>query len=833
MMTRGWHFKGKTSVNAQIRMAVLLACAAALPVSAWAQAESGASTGALEEIVITAQKRVERLADIPVSAAVVSTDTITKLNAGDVSDLNRLVPSVNLNGTINGRVPMGMRGISSVSNEGTVGLSSGVAIMIDGVPVPSDSRAANALEDVQNVEVLKGPQATLGGRTAAAGVINVVTRKPSDVLTGNIGLMATDDGEYRANGFIAGPVSDAVQYSLAAYYTTRDFPIKNLQLDKDTNQKVYGARGKLLFKPTEDLDVTLTARIGRDNSDGFNFVYTHLTPGADLLLGTALPPPGSPPRLFLDSVLSQAVLLPGITPSFDNQVYSSPVNAFSTVQDTDFSLDLQYRLGDLTLGSTTAYQHEKQVNAQDIFAVDRFFWNNLTNPSGSDPAAPPPFGDIQTQWMDIKQLSEELKLVSPTDQTLSYVVGLFYSDSKYSLHYYRPLVPAWLDYVSRPETKTTDLYGRATWKFAQGTSLVAGLRYNYDQLSYNYDAAFFPPFLPTVSHSDSSSESSVVGDLSLQHKYSNDLMVYLTYARGYSPAAYNTAAVEHVSPGAPALDLVKKEDVDHFELGTKGTYLDGRLNLNAAAFYTKYKGFQVQIFDQSSTSISPPLVLANAGGAETRGVELDVAFAATDHLRLDLNAAYIDAKFTDYQGASCYYGDATSFIPDGSACFQDLNGDKKWQPNDPLLPEPGPGQALVALEDGTVPGVVQDLTGRVMPNSPKFKFVLGAEQRIPLGGGAWEAVLAGNYSWRDKAQMLVDQNPYGIQSSIGILNLSIGVRKAEGKLSVTAFANNVFDKHYFTDLEDFWSAPWGSNTIVGQPARDTNRYFGLRVSAGF
>jgi iron complex outermembrane receptor protein len=810
-------------VKLKTRHAVLVACVATLPVSAWAAAESTESSGALEEIVITAQKRTERLADIPVSAAVVSTDTITKLNAGDVSDLNRLVPSVNLNGTINGRVPMGMRGISSVSNEGTVGLSSGVAIMIDGVPVPSDSRAANALEDVQSVEVLKGPQATLGGRTAAAGVINVVTRKPSDVLTGNVSVMGTDDSEYRANGFIAGPITDAVQYSLAAYYTTRDFPIKNLRLNKTTNEEVYGARGKLLFKPTENLDVTLTARYGKDDSDGFNFVYTHITPGADLLLGTALPPPGSPPRLFLDSVLSQPVLLPGITPSFDNQVYSSRVNAFSTVQDTDYSLDLQYRLGDLTLGSTTAYQHEKQVNAQDIFAVDGFFWNNLTNPSGSDPTAPPPFGDIQTQWMDIKQVSEELKLVSPVDQTLSYVVGLFYSDSKYSLHYYRPLVPAWLDYTSRPETKTTDVYGRATWKFTQGTSLVAGLRYNYDQLRYNYDANFFPPFIPTVSHSDSASESSAVGDLSLQHKYSNGLMVYLSYARGYSPAAYNTAAVEHVTAAAPALDLVKKEDVDHFELGTKGSYLDGRLNLNAAAFYTKYKGFQVQIFDQSSTSISPPLILANAGGAETKGVELDVAFAATGHLRLDLNAAYIDAKFTDYKGAPCYYADATGIVPSGSGCFQDLNGNKALDAGEPVA-----GQALAG---GT--GVVQDLTGKVMPNSPKFKIVLGAEQRIPLGSGNYEAVLAGNFVWRDQVQMLVDQNPYGIQPSLGILNLSVGVRKAEGKLSVTLFANNVFDKHYFTDLEDFWSAPWGTNTVVGQPARDTNRYFGLRLNAGF
>jgi hypothetical protein len=103
---------------------------------------------------------------------------------------------------------------------------------------------------------------------------------------------------------------------------------------------------------------------------------------------------------------------------------------------------------------------------------------------------------------------------------------------------------------------------------------------------------------------------------------------------------------------------------------------DGRLCLNAAAFYTKYKDFQVQIFDSSSVSLAPPLQLANAGGAETKGVELDLQFAATDTLRLDFNAAYIDAEFTDYQGAPCYYADQTGVVPAGSNCFQDLNGNR-------------------------------------------------------------------------------------------------------------------------------------------------------------
>src|SRR5580692_9310054 len=144
-------------------------------------ADSSASP-VLEEIVITAQKRSERLSDVPVAASVVSANELASMNAGDIVDLDKLVPSVDLVGSFNGRVPYGIRGISSNANEATVGLASGVGIMIDGIPIPSDADMANQMEDIKDIEVLKGPQATLGGRTAA-GLINMVSRSPTDQLT--------------------------------------------------------------------------------------------------------------------------------------------------------------------------------------------------------------------------------------------------------------------------------------------------------------------------------------------------------------------------------------------------------------------------------------------------------------------------------------------------------------------------------------------------------------------------------------------------------------------------------------------------------------------------
>ena len=188
----------------------------------------------LDEVLVTAQKRSERLEDIPVAAQVVSSQALAAANVADLSDLNNLVPSVQLNGTINGRVPTGIRGISSVSSEGTVGISSGVAVMIDGVPVPSDSFDANNVMGIQNIEVLLGPQSTLGGRTAAAGVINLTTRGPTDSPQGFANSTVTTDREYRIEGFLSGPLSNRVEGSLDAYRRTTPYPITNLTLNQTT-----------------------------------------------------------------------------------------------------------------------------------------------------------------------------------------------------------------------------------------------------------------------------------------------------------------------------------------------------------------------------------------------------------------------------------------------------------------------------------------------------------------------------------------------------------------------------------------------------------------------
>ncbi|MRW88560.1 TonB-dependent receptor [Duganella sp. FT80W] len=738
----------------------------------WAQSDKEQGPK-IEEVVITAQKRTERLKDAPVAASVLSADSIARSNASEISDLNNLVPSVQLKGSFNGRVPMSMRGVSTNANEAAIGLTSGVSIMIDGVPVPSDSTAANELQDIQRVEVLKGPQATLGGRTASAGVINLVTKKPSDTFLGSATASVTNDNERKANVYVSGPLADMLSYSLSAYSSHREYPIKNLYNGENSQSVGRGLRAKLLFSPTKDLDLTLSARVAENESRGGTFVYQYLTPGV-----TILNVPG---------FLGQADLFPGVNIHYGNMDYNSPVTQMGQKnQDRDLSLNIDYRLGDYTLSSTTAYQREIQHYIQDVPVVSQYFFNILTGGSA------PPFYNYGSFYAAPRSVSQELKIASPLNQPVSYVAGLFYSNVTVPHRRVRDWVANPLDLTQKSVSKTTDLYGRATWAVSPTTSVITGLRVNYDQLSYTYAEA--DSNCPGCYSSGSDSSTSWVGDIGLRQRLAGDNMVYATYSRGYKPRVYNMA--DTLKSNA-ALKPVDKENIDHFELGSKSSFLNRRLTLNTALFNTTYKGFQVQTFDNSQ--LIAPAILSNAGKARTRGLELDAALAATSDTKLTVSAAFIDAKFLRYEGAPCYGGQTVA-----EGCVTDASGNS-----------------------------TQDLSGKPLPDSPRTKITLGAEHYIALG--SYGLTLNGTYAWRSAARMQANQNPYTNQPSFGILNLNATLSPEDGKYSLSLFVNNVTNRFYLVNAEDFFSAIYGSqaNAVIGQPARDAQRYAGLRFTYNF
>lgn len=763
------------------------------------------------EIVVKAQKRDEKLQAIPVAASVLTGASIESNHVTDISDINRVVPSVEIKGTFNGRVPYGLRGISTNANEGAIGLTSGVSIEVDGVPVPADSFAANGISDVAQLEVLKGPQATLGGRTASAGRINFVTNGPSDTFKGAFSATVTDDGEYRGEARVSGPLAEGVSFSLSGNGSHTPYPIENLNLKLKSRGESYGVRAKLKFDLGSDFDVNLMGHYNLAKSRGENFIPVYFTPGAALFpfIPSEFNGPGGSPSFF---GIRQSVAFPGYTIGYGNTKYSSPVDMGSRYEDLDGSVGLNYRAGGLTFSSLTSYFREKQYQSQDIFESNVYFFDILTG------GFAPHFGNIQEASGKVTQFTQEFKVASDPSEPVNFVGGLFYSDMKVDQTGLRVWVgnPASKRNIS--DTKTYSAYARVTAALSDTIKVVGGLRFNHDKISWNVSQFFNPPAgqfqgclfngqatPPTGAFpcqwSVSDSSDALVGDIALQGKLSEDTMAYASYTRGYKPKAFNTAHDFNSLQSAPAAADVpfgkatKQEHIDSFELGLKSSMLDKHLTLNLAAFYTKYNGYQAQIFDNSA--VIGLLVLANAG-ARTAGLEADLNYVK-DNTRLSLSAAYIDAKFTSFKGATCY-------------------------------PTQTAAQGCVAA--------AQDLSGAPLPNSPKFKLSASLQQTVPLD--PFNLILGGNFNARSATLMQADQNPQTRQPGFATVDLSLGFQTKDEKATLTFFVNNLTNHFYYTNMEDFFSgatgfspAGPGGNYVIGQPARDAKRYFGGRLNLKF
>lgn len=742
--------------------------------------DSTTSPVGLEEVVVTAQKRVERLSDTTVSAAVVAADTLVTSGVTSLDDMGKAVPSL-LASPSNGtnRSGFAMRGISTPVI--TAGAPSGVAIMVDGVTLAPESMGARQLGDIANVEVLRGPQATLGGRTASAGVVNMVTRAPADTFGGDFSATLTDDNEQRLQGFVTGPITDQLAFSVAAYGSSTEYPTRNLRNGKQDRERAYGGRGKLRYEFTDDLDATLTMAASHSENRGTFSNYIVIDPTANFR-GSALIP--------------QSLALPGISVSRDNLDYNVIGDPHMDADDKFYSLVVNWRIGGFTLSSITARQDEDRSLLFDLYdeAVD----------SAAVLIGGPYTWDMkQTFAYDVKTTSQEFKLDSPQLGILHLLAGVYFGHDVTNYDFVRASYtnngagPPPFSGFRVPDTKTYAIYARGEWTLVPDKlDLITGLRVNRDEIDYRYSLRNTPPPAPQIvpfTRTGSSSEDTTVGDLTVRYRFTPEIMTYASYTRGYKPAIWNLDGT--VTP-TNVFVPVKKEDIDAYEVGLKGTFLDNRLSLNAAVFNTVIKNFQVQTFDPNA--ISATFAIANAGKVRSRGVELDARAAVTDDLRLNASVAFVDAEFQRYDAASCY-GTQTA----AQGCLTAPSGNR-----------------------------YQVMTGKRLPNAPRWKGTIGAEQRFQLDLPVDIAVNA-NYVYQTEVTYDPNLSPFAIQGDYGILNLGVGLLDQDDRYDVTLFMNNVTDKQYVSGIVD-QTARWGGKlALTGNWSRDAERYAGVRFNTKF
>ena len=356
-------------------------------IAGFAVAGSGAATaqtasaddGALEEIVVTSQKRTENVQDIPVAVQVVSGAALEAQGIREFSELSRTTPSLFIRPAehpVNASISM--RGIGTFAFSQAVEPS--VAVQMDDVPVQFLARAFADLSDIERVEVLRGPQSTLFGRSASAGLLNITTRGPTEEFSGRIAATATEDEEYVLNGSIAGPIGESLGFRLSANYDDYDGNVTNLfDGDKVNGRKIVSTRGKLVWDPTEKVNITgQLSYIDGETTIGRPFI--RVSPNA---------------RLRGNAAYGPAVFAPGVTFSEDNDEVVNNYTSGTEYSDFAPSLRASFDLGFGSLISISAWDHFKQLDILD-----------------QDESAIAALDNRQRGTFDVEALSQELRLVS-------------------------------------------------------------------------------------------------------------------------------------------------------------------------------------------------------------------------------------------------------------------------------------------------------------------------------------------------------------------------------------------------------------------------------------
>jgi iron complex outermembrane receptor protein len=757
------------------------------------RAQDTTASMALEEVVVTATRREERLQDVPLAVSALSAEQLASTGFKELADIQYALPGVYV-GTTPNDAGFRLRGVgtaggfssSSEQNVGTV---------VDGVVIPIGNPLLS-LGDVERVEVLKGPQGTQFGKNASSGVVSITTRAPNlDEVEGSVFASYGELNERDIHGSISVPFGGGkAATSLYLFDKAYDGFIENRVRNEEWGgTHSSGARGKLLVQPSDDLSIAFNADYARTKLDGPDQLWT-----LNRLPNNPAPPFGPDD----DFHLRPGQLNPGafgVTPGFDNEESLEEYDSERDIQNYGASLEFNFGIGDGTITSITAYRVTK--SDPYTFAID---------------GTPTPKFRVQNYGGESNFTSQEIRWTSPSGGAFEYVAGVYLSRQRTGLGdgqsaQLRPILnlnPALQVSVSRGigSASTTSESMAAFLDGSLGLTdtlrLIAGARYTADDVDAEASSRIDPAFPPgpgpnglvgaytaLAKLTGSTSDENVSGRLGLEWKPNDDVLLYATAARGYlgPTVTYSVQSFTRTD--------VESQTVDDITVGFKTQFLDRRLTFNGNVFYDKYKNLQTSVFDSALSEF----LTENAGGLETQGLELELAVAATDSLRLSLGYTYADAQFTDYV----------------TAC-----------PNSIRIQGPAAIAAACNAPGGTA---LYQAEGDMLPGSPKHTVTAGIGYLQPIGASmAFDANLNAYHrseTWNSAGDELT------IHPSYELVNVGFGFGDIDRAWRVGVFARNVFDERFHAGL---LSLPFaGTGGVMNWNTRDGRRTVGVSAEARF
>ena len=586
-----------------------------------AASEAGAGEGDVGAIIVTANRREERLQDVPVSVTLVGGDQLTRQNVNAVEDLSRSAPALS-NAGPPGFGALSIRGIGGLSfsrsSEGSVG------VVVDGVSLANTSTNPPLLFDVSRVEVLEGPQGTLFGRNSSAGVINIVTNAPDPskvevIAHADIGTRNNFVGRSAVNL----PIANAAALRVTGSYSRDPQVQRNLFDGSYSRREAKAVRGRLLWEPGNSVTVNLAADYTDSDVDG-----------------------GAPWAVYSSSatsLLTARLAACGVDVGPENQEGCVDPSIVSSATSYGFSGQVDIDIGGTTLTSISALRRVRSATDQD---ADSTTANRL----------------FQSVSDRINNFSQELRVSSPNAGVVEYVAGLYYFRSNLEAVTVQsgqvladlPLIgacplpaPTLCGLTlgqSRPVSTNTESYaafGQATINASDRLRLIFGARLGREDVSAASPGSTtvpgsLAPFAPSTAISARSVDTYFSYRVGAQYDVTRDIMAFATYTRGYKGPAINDTAT---SPATPL--LIKPEIPKSAEVGFKASLAGGRAALNATAFYTKVSNFQAQFFDPSI----PAFIFGNAPELTSKGVSAQLFGRLARGLTTNLGVTYLDAEY--------------------------------------------------------------------------------------------------------------------------------------------------------------------------------------------
>ncbi|WP_295873293.1 TonB-dependent receptor [uncultured Zhongshania sp.] len=786
--TRGTKQRGAPGKLSTLTLAVLAATSSL----AFSQDNAKAKQITLEEVVVTAQKRSESLQDVPVAVSAIAGDDLLNSGFRDVGDIAAQVPSLIV--TANDSPLSASFKIRRIGNEGNIPtFEPATALIIDGAFRSRSGLGLGDLVDVRSVEVLKGPQSTLYGKNAGAGVISVTTQGPVDDFEGMGELSLGSEGYQAAKASLNLPLTDSMAARFSFSGSQRDPMMDNLVGPDADDMDGYAIRGQLRY----DFSDALTSRL----------ILGHIVRDMHPQIGDTYNSPAQ--RSILENAGGP---ISNNDPKDRITEQHSRTNFELTSDDLVWSID--YAADGYSITSIIGYE---DFDADIILdGVGQLPLNIIT------------YNDRQAG----SSFSHELRIASDSASDFSWLLGTFYYDNELErgdkdrpefvlnedVEEYGGAVAGALfglpgivdlpllgvegdygDFFVQQDTKSLGVFGKLGRRIGESLELNLGLRYSDEektaaiQQSNQTSDSCLPPFDETNfictltpngnDFADKDDWTAVSGDVNISYFLSGGSMVYASYSRGFKSGGYSL----EYGQASPDFRPFDEENITSYELGWKSELFDRRLRVNGALFTTEYEDYQ------NATFVSLFYSVNNAERVDVDGIEVDTTWLVSENLTASLNFAYIEAVYDEYSAGRCYYG---------------------------RTPDNALGQC--------------DLSGEGLPYAPELTSNLALTWEQPVGSGDLYARM--DYRYVDEYNSSSELDPRHEQSDYTLTNVRLGWRNAQ--FDVAVWVQNLSDTTYVvqsgpsnvaTSIDEAVGSEEGSyQNFLGTP-----RTFGLTVRSYF